>query len=67
MPVKTMQELIEFYEMVDLNDAALSGRERLALFEARRALRLFEKAMETLRANSSALSYPTEADFFLAA
>ena len=52
-----MQELIEFYEMVALNDAALRGSEKTAILKARLALSMFERAMESFkRASAGALS-----------
>ena len=48
-----MQKLIEFYEMVSLNDAALRGDEKTAILKARQALRMFEQAMESFKAVSS--------------
>jgi hypothetical protein len=51
--VNAMQELIEFYEMVSLNDAALRGDEKTAILKARHALRMFEQAMESFKAVSS--------------
>ena len=44
-----MQELIEFYEMVTLNEAGLRGGEKTAILEAGRALRMFEHAMESFK------------------
>ena len=44
-----MEKLIEFYEMVCLNKAVLSGTERTAIRKARRALRTFERAMKGLK------------------
>jgi len=44
-----MQKLIEFYEMVSVNDAGLRGTEKAAIIDARRALLMFEHAMERLR------------------
>ena len=40
-----MLQMIEFYEMVSMNDAALRGSEKLAILKARLALRMFERAM----------------------
>jgi hypothetical protein len=37
-----MQKVIEFYEMVSLNDAALRGSEKTAILKARLALKMFE-------------------------
>ena len=48
-----MQKLVELYEMVSLNDAALSGYEKTAILKARHALRIFELAMESFKAVSS--------------
>ena len=47
-----MQKLIEFYEMVSLDDAALRGSEKTAILKARLALRMFERAMESFKAIS---------------
>jgi hypothetical protein len=47
--VKAMQKLIEFYEMASLNAAALGDREKMAIVEARRGLRLFARAMESFK------------------
>ena len=44
-----MQKLIEFYEMVSLNDGGLRGSEKTAILDAGRALRIFEHAMETFK------------------
>lgn len=48
-----MFQLIEFYEMVSLNDAALSGAQRKAISRARFALHVFEKAMQGFRTQFS--------------
>ena len=47
-----MQQLIEFYEMVSLNDAALGDSERTAILKARLALNMFERAMESFKTGS---------------
>lgn len=57
--VKVMQELIEFYEMVALNDAALRGSENMAILKARLALSMFERAMESFKRASTGA--PSEA------
>lgn len=44
-----MQQLIEFYEMVVLNDAVLRGSEKTAILKARLALSMFERAMESFK------------------
>ena len=48
-----MQKLIELYEMASLNDGALRETEKLAIRNARLALRMFERAMEGLTARIS--------------
>jgi hypothetical protein len=48
-----MQTLIEFYEMVSMNDAALRDTERTAILKARLALRMFERAMESFKTSST--------------
>jgi hypothetical protein len=47
-----MQKLIEFYEMVSLNEATLPGSEKTAILRARLALRIFERAMKSFKAIS---------------
>jgi hypothetical protein len=49
-----MQQLIEFYEMVSMNDAALRGKEKTAILKARLALNMFERAMENFKTASAA-------------
>jgi hypothetical protein len=48
-----MQQMIEFYEMVSMNDAALRGSEKTAILKARLALRMFERAMQTFKAETA--------------
>jgi hypothetical protein len=48
-----MQQSIELYEMVSLNDGALRGTERLAILKATLALRMFERAMQSFAAELS--------------
>jgi hypothetical protein len=48
-----MQQLIEFYEMVSMNDAALRGGEKTAILKARLALNMFERAMESFKTASA--------------
>ena len=62
-----MEKLIEFYEMVSLNNAALSGTEKKAIRRARRSLRMFERAMENFRTISTDVPYDSEIRFRLAA
>lgn len=47
--MNVMQKLIEFYEMASLNAAALDDKEKMAIVEARRGLRLFARAMENFK------------------
>jgi len=49
-----MQKLLEFYEMISLNDANLRDSEKLAILKARRALRLFQQAMESFKTDAAA-------------
>lgn len=58
-----MQQLIEFYEMVSLNDAALRDSERAAILKARLALRMFERAIESFKTSSTQATQPAEASF----
>jgi hypothetical protein len=62
-----MEKLIEFYEMVSLNDAALDGSEKIAIGNARRALRMFERAMKNVKTVSTNVPYDSEISFRLAA
>ena len=62
-----MQKLIEFYEMASLNDAALRGSEKTAILQARLALRMFERAMESFKAISGEVSSAAEHGFRMAA
>ena len=61
-----MQQLIEYYEMVSLNDVALRDSERIAILKARLALRMFERAMESFKTRSTEATQPTEASFRVA-
>jgi len=65
--VNAMQKLIEFYEMVSLNDAALRGSEKTAILKARLALRMFERAMESFKAISGEVPSAAEHGFRMAA
>ena len=51
--VNAMQKLIEFYEMVSLNEATLRGSEKTAILKARLTLRMFERTMKSFKAISS--------------
>jgi len=47
-----MQQMLELYEMISMNDASLRGTEKLAILKARLALQMFERAMENFKAQS---------------
>ena len=47
-----MQNLIELYEMVSMNDAALCGSEKMAILRARFALGMFAQAMAAFKTAS---------------
>ena len=60
-----MQKLIEFYEMISINDAALRDSEKAAILKARLALSLFEGAMESFKRASA--EAPADSCFKMAA
>lgn len=62
-----MEKLIEFYEMVSLNEAALSISERRALLTALRARDVFASAMERFRLGSAATRFSFDAGRRMAA
>jgi hypothetical protein len=62
-----MQNLIELYEIVSLNDAALRDSERQAILNARICLRMFERAMESFKSTSAEAPAAAESCFPLAA
>jgi hypothetical protein len=62
-----MQDLIELYQMVYLNAAALSGGEKTAILKARLALGMFARAMEGFKRASADLPSSSEANFEIAA
>ncbi len=62
-----MEKLIELYEMASLNDAALRGRERQAIINARRALKLFVRAMDNFKTASAEAPAATESALVMAA
>ena len=49
-----MQQMVELYEMVSMNDASLRGTEKLAILKARLALQMFERAMQSFKTESEA-------------
>jgi hypothetical protein len=61
-----MEKLIEFYEMVSLNDADLRPDEKMAILRARRGLRLFARAMEDFKRGSTD-PWPVEVGLRIAA
>ena len=65
--VTAMQKLMEFYEMVSINDAALSGTERTTILKARLALNMFERAMESCKRASAEAPAPVEPRLAMAA
>jgi len=62
-----MQKLIELYEMMSLNDAALGGSEKLAILKARRALDIFERTMESFKTISTETPTPAQPTLHMAA
>ena len=62
-----MEKLIEFYEMVSLNNAVLRGSEKTAIRKARRALRMFERAMKGFKTLSTEVPYASENSLRMAA
>jgi hypothetical protein len=65
--VNAMHKLIEFYEMVSLNDAALRGSEKTAILKARLAMKMFERAMESFKTISGEAPPAAEHGFRMAA
>jgi hypothetical protein len=55
-----MQQLIELYEMVALNEDALSDAERLSILKARLAMGMFKRAMQSFKAELCQTSASTE-------
>jgi hypothetical protein len=62
-----MQQLIEFYEMVSMNDAALHGDEKMAILKARLALHMFERAMQSFKTASAGTAAANGSCFLTAA
>jgi hypothetical protein len=62
-----MQEMIEFFEMVSLNEAVLGGGERMAMRQAQLALRVFTRAMNRLRNETAETAISGEASLGMAA
>ena len=48
-----MQQMIELYEMVSMNDASLREPEKLAILKARLALQMFERAMQNFKSENA--------------
>ena len=65
--VNAMQKLIEFYEMVSLNEATLRGSEKTAILKARLALKMFERTMKSFKAISSEVPSASEHGLRMAA
>jgi hypothetical protein len=62
-----MQDLIEFYEMVSLNQAALHESEKQEILKAQLALRIFERTMESFKRGLSAPPSIAESSVTMAA
>jgi hypothetical protein len=62
-----MQQMIEFFEMVSLNEAGLLDADRIAVLQARLALRVFERAINRLRSEPEERAMPPEASVPIAA
>ena len=62
-----MEKLIEFYEIVSLNQATLRDNERAAILRATVALNMFERAMESFRRAAAEPLTVRESRFLIAA
>ena len=62
-----MEKLIEFYEMVSLNDADLRGSEKMAILKARLALNMFKRSMAMFQPGSTQELSQPETNFRMAA
>lgn len=62
-----MQQLIELYEMISMNDAALCGDEKTAILKARLALNMFERAMVSFKTTPAATPAANDSCFYAAA
>jgi len=62
-----MQNLIELYDMISMNDAALCGSEKMAILRARFALGMFIKAMSAFQRASADEPSAAEAPLAIAA
>lgn len=51
--MNSTEHLIELYEMISMNDAALRDTEKTAILKARLALSMFHRAMESFRRASA--------------
>ena len=58
--VIAMQEMIEFFEMVSLNEAALCSVDRTTILQARLAMRVFQRAMNRLRSETDESHWDAE-------
>ena len=65
--VNAMQHLIELYEMLSINDAALCDSQKTAILRARLALSMFVRAMESFTKSSAEVSSEAEAHLPIAA
>ncbi len=62
-----MQNLIELYEMISMNDAALGRGERMAILRAELALSMFRQAMLAFKRASADEASAAESPLALAA
>ena len=65
--VNAMEHLIELYEMLSINYAALCESEQTAILRARLALSMFVRAMESITKASAEASLEAESDLPIAA
>ena len=63
---QAIQNLIEYYEMIFVNNAVLGRREQAKIRKARRDLRSFARTMESFKAISTGVSYGSERPFRIA-
>ena len=62
-----MHNLIEFYEMISMNDAALGRGERMAILRAQLALSMFTQAMHAFKRAAAEEASATDSTLALAA
>lgn len=62
-----MEHLIELYEMLSMNYAALCDSEQAAVLRARLAMSMFLRAMESFTKPSAEAAFDAESDLPIAA